>query len=146
MSIGVDRIPSRDFDARGKLGLYRCRVAVTTLVALSKPIWFVPMPWGPYELNRLAKFCFSVVVGALCVFWNESIELWKGSGGRRRGSRRVVNARAEEPVKRSRSFLAFCSFSGTQSPNRIARVVRCRPSWRNPIGSRTRRGMTSTRQ
>ena len=104
-------IPSLVFDARGKLGLHRCRVAVTTLVALSKPIWFVPMPWGPYELGRLSRsmlnFVFFIVVEALGVFWNESIELWKGSGGRRRGSRRVVSARAEEDSKRSISFLSF---------------------------------------
>ena len=60
-----------------------------------------------------AKFCVFFVGEALCVFWNERVELWKGSGGRRRGSRRVVNARAEEPVKRSKSLLSFYYFSGT---------------------------------
>ena len=99
-------------------------------------IWTVSMPWGRYNLSCpveanlvrsdavwplrtgstfsiVAKFRAFIVVEALDVFWNESIELWKGSGGRRRGSRRVANARAEEPVKRSRSFLSFYSFSGT---------------------------------
>ena len=45
-----------------------------------------------------AKFCVFFVGEPLCVFWNESVELWKGSGGRRRGGRRVASARAEEAL------------------------------------------------
>ena len=43
-------------------------MAVTTLVALSKPILFVPMPCGPYELDRLAKFGFPSSVKPFACF------------------------------------------------------------------------------
>ena len=55
-------VPSIVFYARGKFGLYRCRVAGTALVALAKPIWFVPMPWGPYELDRLSRLLLNFVL------------------------------------------------------------------------------------